>query len=447
MTDTSSRSAPAGPPDPMEIIRSKSYLAVLALGAAIGVPVAVVAYYFLTAVTKLQKAIFTDLPKDAGFHSMPSWWPLPWLFLSGILVAAAIRFLPGTGGHEPSDGFQAGGGPLPPIQLFGVIAAALATLSLGAVLGPEAPLIAIGSGLGALTIHLAKRDAPQMAVVVLGAAGSFAAISTLLGSPIVGAFLLMEAIGLGGALMEAVLIPGLLAAGIGALIFIGLGTLTGLGTYSLVIAPIPHVGTPTAPEFGWALVMGLGAALLAAGIFHGARALRRVVEPRRLLVTPLVGLAVGGLAAAFAAGTGRSATEVLFSGQSALPTLVSSAAGWSVGALVLLLVCKAGAYSLSLSGFRGGPIFPAMFIGAAGGIALSHAGGMPMIAGVGIGIAAMTAAALRLPMTAVVLPSLLLAPDAVNLIPLFIVASVCAYVASVHLLPRPVPAPAPASTS
>ncbi len=75
--------------------------------------------------------------------------------------------------------------------------AAFATLSLGVVLGPEAPLIAIGSGLGVLAIHLLKRDAPPMAVVVVGVAGSFAAISTLLGSPIVGAFLLMEAAGLG----------------------------------------------------------------------------------------------------------------------------------------------------------------------------------------------------------------------------------------------------------
>ena len=35
-------------------------------------------------------------------------------------------------------------------------------------------------------------------------------------------------------------------------------------------------------------------------------------------------------------------------------------------------VCKGLAYALSLSSFRGGPVFPGMFIGAAGGIALSH---------------------------------------------------------------------------
>ena len=42
----------------------------------------------------------------------------------------------------------------------GIVIAAFATLSLGVVLGPEAPLIAIGSGLGVLAVHLIKRDAP-----------------------------------------------------------------------------------------------------------------------------------------------------------------------------------------------------------------------------------------------------------------------------------------------
>ena len=82
-----------------------------------------------------------------------------------------------------------------PIELPGIALASFATLSLGVVLGPEAPLIAIGSGLGVLAVHLLKRDAPETAVMVIGAAGSFAAISTLLGSPLVGAFLLMEASG------------------------------------------------------------------------------------------------------------------------------------------------------------------------------------------------------------------------------------------------------------
>ena len=75
------------------------------------------------------------------------------------------------------------------------------------MLGPEAPLIAIGGGLGVLAVHLAAKDAPPQAATMMAAAGSFAAVSTLLGSPLVGAFLLMEASGIGGAMLGLVLVP------------------------------------------------------------------------------------------------------------------------------------------------------------------------------------------------------------------------------------------------
>jgi H+/Cl- antiporter ClcA len=426
--------APAAAPDPMAIIRSRSYVVLLVVGAIIGVPVAAVAYFFLYAVSKLQHEIFVDLPTSVGFHGEPLWWPLPWLTLSGLLVALAIRYLPGTGGHEPSEGFKAGG-PVPPVELFGIIAAAFATLSLGVVLGPEAPLIAIGSGLGVLAVHLFKRDAPPTAVLVIGVAGSFAAIATLLGSPLVGAFLLMEMAGLGGPMMELVLVPGLLAAGVGALIFVGLDNLTGFGTFSLNVGAVPHVGSPTGLEFLWAIVIGLGAAIVATAIFRLASFLRPLVQRQRIVFTPVAGLAVGGLAVAFAAGTTHGSSEVLFSGQSALGGLVQQAAGWTVGALALLIVCKGLAYAISLSGFRGGPIFPSMFIGAAGGIALSHVGGLPVVAGAAMGVGAMVAAALKMPMTAVLLPSLLFVSDAVSLLPVVIVAVVVSYVAAIWITP------------
>ena len=163
--------------------------------------------------TSCRCGIFTDLPKELGFHGTPAWWPLLPLAVAGVLVALTITYLPGTGGHSPADGFKAGGAPTP-IELPGVVLAALATLSLGVVLGPEAPLIALGGGLGVLAVRLAKRDAPARTGAVMGAAGSFAAISTLFGSPILGAFLLMEASGLSGATMELVLLPVNLAAGV-----------------------------------------------------------------------------------------------------------------------------------------------------------------------------------------------------------------------------------------
>ena len=97
------------------------------------------------------------------------------------------------------------------------------------MIGPEAPLIALGGGLAACAVLAQPPGRRTHATAVVGATGSFAAVSTLLGSPLLGAFLLMEASGLGGPMLGLVLLPGLLAAGLGALIFIGLGTWTGLG--------------------------------------------------------------------------------------------------------------------------------------------------------------------------------------------------------------------------
>ena len=57
--------APAAPTDPVELLRSRSYLVLLAFGGVVGVGVAVVAYFFLKAVSEAQKYIFGDAPGRA----------------------------------------------------------------------------------------------------------------------------------------------------------------------------------------------------------------------------------------------------------------------------------------------------------------------------------------------------------------------------------------------
>jgi H+/Cl- antiporter ClcA len=425
------------PSDPLALLRSRSYVALLVLAAIIGVPVSAAAYFFLALVNKLQVWVFTDLPKAVGFDSEPLWWPIVPLLVAGVLVGLTLRYLPGKGGRSPADGFKVGEGPPSPVALPGIVLAALATLGLGVVLGPEAPLIAVGGGLGVLAVRLVKRDAPARTQAVVASAGSFAAISTLLGSPLTGAFLLMEASGLGGAMLELVLVPGLLAAGVGALIFTGLDALTGLGTFSLAIPGLPPVGHPTGAGFLWAVAIGLLAVPLGSAIRWLGLFLRPHVERWLLLATPVVGLAIAGLAIAYAAATGKASSDVLFSGQSALGPLVTHSASYTVGALLLLIACKGLAYGASLSSFRGGPTFPAMFLGAAGGIALSHLPGLPLVDGVAMGIGAMTVVMLRLPLTSVLLATLLLASDGLAVMPLVIVAVVVAYVASARLTPAP----------
>lgn len=432
-------------PDPLELLRSRSYLTLLVLGAVVGVPVAAVAYLFLAFVSKAQHFVFVSLPEDLGLGSAPLWWPVLPLLLSGLIVGLTLKYLHGTAGHKPAEGFKSGGAT-DPRDLPGIVLASLATLSLGAVLGPEAPLIAIGSGLGVLAVRLVKRDAPQAAVGVIAGAGSFAAISTLLGSPITGAFLLMEAAGLAGTTMSVVLVPGLLAAGVGALIFVGLDNWTGLGSFSLAIPDLPPSSSPTLTEFLWAIVIGIVAAFLGLLIKRGGLALQPIVERRQVALTPAVGLLVALTAIAFEAMTDKDVSFLLFSGQDSLPDLVHEASSWSAGALIALVVCKSVAYTLSLSCFRGGPIFPGMFIGAALGVLASQLPGLSLVAGVGIGVGAMTVAMLGLPMVSVLLPSLLLFNDALSLTPLIIVGVVTSYVVSARLTPAAAGATEPRPT-
>jgi len=440
------------------LLRSRAYVRLLVVAAVLGAPISAVAWGFLALVSKLEHWLYVSFPDDLGFTSVPVWWPFPLLAVGGILVALSIKYLPGTGGHSPADGFKAGG-VFPPRELAGIALAALATLGFGAVLGPEAPLIALGGGLAAWAVSRAKaaKSAPQVKMVV-GAAGSFAAISSLLGSPLTGAFLMMEVVGFGGATLELILLPGLLASGIGALIFLGLGEWSGLGDFSLSIAGLPHFARPDAAELGWALVIGLAASLLSIAIRRLALVLRAVVQRQPLLLTPLAGVVVAAAAVLFNQVTGKGADDVLFSGQNQIGPFVTHAATYGVGALVLLVALKALAYLVSLSGFRGGPTFPAIFVGAVGGALLSHLPGLPLVPAVGMGMGAMAAGMLRLPLTSVLVASLVLLSDGIAIMPVVIVAVVTAYVAATWLDPpaesagsspasAPAPAPAPEPSS
>ncbi len=416
-------------------MRSKAYLVLLVLAAIVGVIVSLAAWCFLELVYQTQQEVYKHLPHAVGYpHGAPLWWPLPVLAIAGVIVALAISKLPGRGGHVPAFGLAAGGPPAP-ADLPGIVLAGIASIGLGVVVGPEAPLIALGAGLGVIAIRRVRGDANDQVVGVVAAAGSFAAVSFIFSSPLVAAVIMIEVMGIGGPRLPLVIIPGLLAAGIGSLVALGMGSFTGLSSsaYALSALPLPSFGHPHLGNFAWTIALSIAIAAVTQVVIRGGLETNRITAPRPLLLLPLIGLIVAGLAIAFHGATGKGIEEVLFDGQGQLPGLVAQAGAYSVGALLALIAFKGIAYGLSLGSFRGGPTFPALFLGAAAGIAASRLPGFPMTAAVAVGMSAATVAVLKLPLTAVVAATVLTAKSGDGTVPLIIVAAVVAFVVTLLL--------------
>jgi chloride channel protein, CIC family len=420
--------------DPAALIRSRAYRRLLVFSGIIGIVISAACWAFLEAIHGVQVWAYEDLPDALGFKGVPWWWPLPVLLVAGVLIALAVDRLPGTGGHEPAEGLKVGGQPTTPNQLPGIILAALASIALGLVLGPEAPLIALGGGLTLLLIGVMKRETPDQAKIVLVAASSFAALATIFGSPIVGAIIIIEAAGLAGPTLPLVLLPGLIAAGIGSLVFIGVGSLTGLSTQAYAMAPLslPPYGQPNAGDLLWTIVLAAAAAGITFAIVAAGRRTEALVKRRRLAWTVLAALSIAGLAIVFAQISGESANAVLFSGQEALTPVVSQGAGLTLGTLMLLLVCKGIAWALSLGSARGGPTFPAIFLGVVGGLLAAHLPGFAETPAVGVLVGAAVVSVLRLPLSAIVI-ALLISQGGAGVAPLIIVGVVVAYIVVVTL--------------
>jgi H+/Cl- antiporter ClcA len=440
MSDTSN-----APMDPGAVIRSRAYRRVLVFAAIIGIFVSLLCWIFLWFVHKLQHWVFHSLPDALGYHEAPWWWPLPVLAIAGLVTAFAIVRLPGHGGHEPLAGIKTGK-PTLPEEVPGVVLAALATLGLGLVLGPEGPLIAIGAGLAIFAVRLVKRDAPEPMLAVLAAAGSFAAIASVFGSPVIGAIIIIEAAGLGGAALPVILVPGLLASGIGALVFLGMGDWSGLSSSDWSLSPLPlePYDGMSVGDFGWTIALALVVPVVVLAIMEVAKLVRDVVVTRPFLFTTAAGVVVALLAIAFHQATDESANAVLFSGQEELAVLFESPEQFAVSTLWLLLLFKGLAWSVSLASFRGGSTFPAIFLGATGGLLAARLPEFAEPAAVAVVMAAATVCVLRLPLASLVLTGLLTAQTGISLAPLVIVSVVVAYITteSLHAWRTPTSEPA-----
>jgi H+/Cl- antiporter ClcA len=355
--------------------------------------------------------------------------------MAGLLVAAALR-LPGHGGEPAVKGIALE--PLSPVQLVSALLAALATLGLGLVLGPEAPLTALGLTAGLVAARALRSGASGGQILAI--AGAFAAISTVFGGPLPSALLLFELVARSGmvpsAALGSVLLPGLLASGTAALVFTGVDHWPGVAETVLRLPPLPNYPTVRLVDVAWCLLVALVAAVVAAG----ARAIARKLAERTARISPVVllcgaGLVVGLLAVGFRAGTSQPVDLVLFSGESALPQVIAET---SAGVLALLLVVKGAAYALSLgAGFRGGPTFPAVTLGAVTGVLASIVlPGLDLTPAVIAGVAAAASAALGLSFFGALLAALLAGSAASETIPIAVIASVIGWLAATALQRR-----------
>ncbi|OKJ17012.1 chloride channel protein [Kitasatospora sp. CB01950] len=418
----------AGPdsaPGIRALLRSPGYGRLLLVSALVGVPVSLAAFGFVGLEHELQHWVWESAPEALGYGRAPWWWPLPALALAGLLLAPIVTRMPGRGGHVPVHGM--GGPPTLPVEVPSVVLAALAALPLGAVLGPEAPLMAVGSGLALLTVGRARRAASPRLAPMLGAAGSTAAISTIFGSPLVAAVMMIEAAGLGGPQLTLLLLPCLLSSGVGALVFTGFGHWTGLTIGALTLPSVPKASLPDAADFLWGVPLAVViAVVIVAGQTLGHRFAAFTAQrtaARTVICAVLVGLCVAG----YAVVTGRSPEEAALSGQATLGQLAADPQAWPVGALVALVVFKGLGWGVALGSLRGGPIFPAVLLGAALGVAVGGLPGLGVAAGLAAGLAASSAAVTRLPVTSTVLASSLLGDQAADSMPLVIVCAVVAF--------------------
>ncbi|SEE29340.1 H+/Cl-antiporter ClcA [Streptomyces sp. 2231.1] len=436
MTRSDATPAPAAGTQPEEadrlrdLLRDPAYQRTLVFSAVVGVPVSLAAFWFLAGLHELEHLLWVGLPADLGWSTPPWWWPLPLLAVSGLLVGLVVSRMRGAGGHIPASGLHSGG--MSPAALPGVVLAAAASLPLGATLGPEAPLIALGGGLALFFRDLIRTPATARGTALVGAAGAAAALSAIFGNPLIGAVILIEVAGVGGPQLFAVVLPALLSSGIGSLVFTGFGRWTGLSTGSLsmtVGVPFPRLD---AGDVLWSVLMAVAIAAAVHLVLSMGRRAAMFVAGGVVLRTALCALAAGACAAVYTLAVGRSPADVASSGEAVLQRLAADPHAWGVGALIAVLLCKAVAYALCLGSLRGGPVFPSLFLGAAVGVLLAPLPGLGLVPGMAAGMAAAAAAALRLPVSSVLLVVLVLGSGA--MIPVAILAAVVGFV-TVELLP------------
>ncbi len=303
----------------------------------------------------LESGLWDALPHAIGVDPSNGWWIFGVLSLTGLAVGLVVRFVPGHGGKDSATTELIAPpqriGTLPSLALVAVLG-----LAGGVSLGPESPIIAINAG---LLVAIGARFFPKVPgelAMVMAAAGT---VGALFGTPVAAALVLTGIVAArpsGGALWDRLSLP-LVSAGAGSV------TMTLLARPSFAI-PLPAYTSIAAIDLvSAAAVAAVGAA---AGVV--CVVVFRMLHPLfHGLKDPVLYITLGGMVLGILGAVGGEVT--LFKGLDQMGELLANRDQYGVGQLAVVILVKFAALAVAAAaGFRGGHIFPAVFIGVAVGI-------------------------------------------------------------------------------
>ena len=368
---------------------------------AIGIASSLILIVVMKIASVLQNLLWQRLPGTLGIAQDSPLWIIGVLTLTGIAVGLVIRFSQGHAGPDPACEPLIGA-PLPPSALPGLIVALILGLAGGVSLGPEHPIMTVNI---ALAVAIGARLLPRvnrMEWTILASAGT---IGALFGTPVAAALIFSQT--LNGSsevpLWDRLFAP-LMAAAAGALT-------TGLFFHPHFSLPIAHYGQMEMTDI---LSGAIVAAIAIAAGMVAVWCLPRLHAMMHQMKNPVLVLGIGGFILGILGVIGGPVS--LFKGLDEMQQMVANQA-FSTSDYFLLAVIKLAALVVAAaSGFRGGRIFPAVFVGVALGLMLhEHVPAVPAAITVSCAILGIVLVVTRdgwlsLFMAAVVVPNTTLLP-------------------------------------
>ncbi|MBB2217191.1 ion channel protein [Escherichia coli] len=381
--------------------RARTMLLLSLPAVAIGIASSLILIVVMKIASALQNLLWQRLPGTLGIAQDSPLWIIGVLTLTGIAVGLVIRFSQGHAGPDPACEPLIGA-PVPPSALPGLIVALILGLAGGVSLGPEHPIMTVNI---ALAVAIGARLLPRvnrMEWTILASAGT---IGALFGTPVAAALIFSQT--LNGSsevpLWDRLFAP-LMAAAAGALT-------TGLFFHPHFSLPIAHYGQMEMTDI---LSGAIVAAIAIAAGMVAVWCLPRLHSMMHQMKNPVLVLGIGGFILGILGVIGGPVS--LFKGLDEMQQMVANQA-FSTSDYFLLAVIKLAALVVAAaSGFRGGRIFPAVFVGVALGLMLhEHVPAVPAAITVscailGIVLVVTRAGWLSLFMAAVVVPNTTLLP-------------------------------------